>query len=179
MKLIKRTTALSLTVLLVAALACPLSYAAGYTDVTLNIGQEYVDAINYMSDNGYMIGTSTNTFSPNENVTRGMLVTVLYSMSEASGSYTNPFKDVLPSRYYYNAVGWAYENGLVAGTSATTFSPDSTLKKNKSLPSFISIRTFWDLIEWLMKAFPKPVTIHLFPAMRLRVFAGLSQMASL
>ena len=35
----------------------------------------------------------------------------------------NPFVDVREGAYYYDAVLWAVENGITAGTSATTFSP--------------------------------------------------------
>lgn len=35
----------------------------------------------------------------------------------------NPFVDVREGEYYYDAVLWAVENGITAGTSATTFSP--------------------------------------------------------
>ena len=38
---------------------------------------------------------------------------------------TNPFTDVLPGAYYYDAVIWAAANGITEGTTATTFSPDS------------------------------------------------------
>ena len=38
---------------------------------------------------------------------------------------TNPFVDVREGEYYYDAVLWAVENGITAGTSATTFSPDA------------------------------------------------------
>ncbi len=35
----------------------------------------------------------------------------------------NPFTDVKESDYFYDAVLWAYENGITTGTTATTFSP--------------------------------------------------------
>jgi len=35
----------------------------------------------------------------------------------------NPFTDVTADAYYHNAVLWAVENDITAGTSATTFSP--------------------------------------------------------
>ncbi len=36
----------------------------------------------------------------------------------------NPFTDVTTGSYYYDAVMWAYENGITTGTSATEFSPE-------------------------------------------------------
>jgi uncharacterized repeat protein (TIGR02543 family) len=40
------------------------------------------------------------------------------------GTTENPFTDVAPNSYYYNAVLWAVKNGITTGTSATTFDPD-------------------------------------------------------
>ena len=34
-----------------------------------------------------------------------------------------PFEDVLPKDYYYRAVCWAVENGVISGTSPTRFEP--------------------------------------------------------
>ena len=41
----------------------------------------------------------------------------------------NPFEDVDLSRYFAEAVRWAYENGVTTGTSATTFSPDQLVTR--------------------------------------------------
>ena len=58
-------------------------------------------------------------------MTRGQFVTFLY---RAAGSpvvtgVTNKFTDVKSADYYYNAVLWAYSEGITAGTSAATFDP--------------------------------------------------------
>ena len=37
-----------------------------------------------------------------------------------------PFVDVPSGQWYFNAVAWAYNNGITAGTDATHFSPDKT-----------------------------------------------------
>ena len=38
----------------------------------------------------------------------------------------NPFTDVVPGSYYYDAVLWAVENGITKGTSDAAFSPNRT-----------------------------------------------------
>lgn len=43
----------------------------------------------------------------------------------------NPFGDVSADAYYYKAVLWAVENGIVKGTSATTFSPDDLVTRGQ------------------------------------------------
>ncbi|MBR3083716.1 MAG: S-layer homology domain-containing protein [Oscillospiraceae bacterium] len=45
---------------------------------------------------------------------------------KVSNQIAGPFRDILRSAYYYDAVLWAVENGITSGTSATTFSPDAT-----------------------------------------------------
>ena len=71
-------------------------------------------------------GTTATTFSPNDTVTRGQVVTFLWRMEgELKVSASNPFSDVSPSNYYYNAVLWAVENGITDGIDATHFAPKS------------------------------------------------------
>ena len=64
-------------------------------------------------------------------MTRAQTVTLLWRMAgepEATGK--NPFTDVAPGTYYEEAVLWAAENGVVNGTSETTFSPaDACLRE--------------------------------------------------
>ena len=40
-----------------------------------------------------------------------------------------PFTDVTESDWYYNAVQFVYENGLMNGTSATTFAPNTSMSR--------------------------------------------------
>ena len=51
-------------------------------------------------------------------------VTVKAVFAKAPQPVTNPFVDVKPGTFYYNAVLWAVNNGITRGTTATTFSPD-------------------------------------------------------
>lgn len=44
----------------------------------------------------------------------------------AEKQWTNPFADVAKDAWYYDAVKYVNENGLMAGTSANTFAPDLT-----------------------------------------------------
>ena len=78
-------------------------------------------------------GTSTvaKTFSPEDDMTRAQLVTILYrTVGSPVVSSANPFKDV-KNEYYYNAVIWAYANNIVKGTSATTFDPDGKITREQ------------------------------------------------
>ncbi len=71
-------------------------------------------------------GTSPNLFSPNATCTRAQVVTFLWRAAGTPEPETenNPFTDVKADQYYYNAVLWAVENEVTAGTSPTTFTPN-------------------------------------------------------
>ena len=88
----------------------------------------YYDAVQWAVRGGITVGTSADTFSPDQGCTRAQIVTFLY---RAAGSpkvenVENPFRDVVRTGdgEFYDAILWAVKNGITAGTSATTFSPD-------------------------------------------------------
>ncbi|MDY3691315.1 MAG: S-layer homology domain-containing protein [Dysosmobacter sp.] len=102
----------------------PKSHAMPFTDVAE--GSYYETAVLWAVENGITKGTSDTTFTPNAKCTRAQIVTFLWrsQKSPASGS-VNPFTDVAADAYYTNAVLWAVEHGITAGTTATTFSPNN------------------------------------------------------
>ena len=65
-------------------------------------------------------------------MTRAMLVTVLYRAAgkPSVSGISNPFTDT-KNDYYTDAMLWAYKNGIVTGTSATTFSPDANVTREQ------------------------------------------------
>lgn len=92
----------------------------------------YHGDMDYVLSNGLMNGTADKTFAPNENLTRAMLVTILYrneGKPEISGSA--PFEDVAGGAYYADAVDWAYKNGIVKGISETMFAPDNNITREQ------------------------------------------------
>ena len=87
----------------------------------------YHDAVMWALENGVTSGTTSTTFSPFDTCTRGQVMTFLW---RANGepepeNFNNPFVDVAADKYYYKAILWAVEKGITAGTTATTFSPNS------------------------------------------------------
>ena len=58
-------------------------------------------------------------------MTRAQNVTFLWRWAESPAvEAANPFADVASDMYYHDAVLWAAEEGITAGTTATTFSPN-------------------------------------------------------
>lgn len=92
----------------------------------------YAEAVQYVYENGMMSGTSETTFSPNLTTTRGMIVTILYRLeNEPTVTGTTAFTDVAADQYYANAVAWAAQNGIVSGTTATTFAPNKAITREQ------------------------------------------------
>lgn len=88
-------------------------------------GSYYEKAVLWAVENKITNGTSTTTFSPDENCTRAQIVTFLWrSKGEPYASDSNnPFTDIA-SDYYMDAVFWAVKEGITNGTTPTTFSPN-------------------------------------------------------
>ena len=92
----------------------------------------FADAVQYVSDNGMMNGTSETTFGPNETTTRGMIVTILYRLEgEPEAEATSAFADVAADMYYADAVNWAAANNIVTGYDDTSFGPDDTITREQ------------------------------------------------
>lgn len=103
---------------------------ANFADVAADAW--YADAVQYVYENGMMSGTSETTFSPDLTTTRGMIVTILYRMeNEPAVTGTTAFTDVAADQYYANAVAWAAQNGIVSGTTATTFAPNNAITREQ------------------------------------------------
>ena len=111
----------------------PVAPVNPFADV--NQGDYFYDAVLWAVSKGITNGTSANQFSPNQTCTRAQTVTFLWRAagSPAPQSTTNPFTDVAPGAYYYNAVLWAVEQGITNGTGADKFSPEDTVTRGQTV----------------------------------------------
>ena len=101
-----------------------------YTDVKET--DWFYEAVKYTSVNGLMNGMGKDTFEPQTEMTRAMLVTVLYR-AEGSPNVSgleNPFKDVNKG-WYTDAVCWAAANQIVNGVSDGVFAPDDPVTREQ------------------------------------------------
>ena len=102
--------------------------ATGVMDVTkmfTDVSHSWADdGIRYCVTHQLMSGIGGNLFGPKLTTTRAQIVQILYNLEgEPKVSGTTPFTD-LTQDWYQDAVLWAYQTGVVAGTSSTTFEPD-------------------------------------------------------
>ena len=99
---------------------CP---SAGFTDVPGEDNWAHA-GIDYCVANGLMSGVGGNLFAPKKTTTRAQIVQILYNLQGEPRVYgSTPFTD-LTNDWYKDAILWAYQTGVVAGTSGTTFDPD-------------------------------------------------------
>lgn len=92
----------------------------------------FYDDVMYVNDNGLMNGISNGVFAPNEIITRGMFVTVLYRMEgRPEVEKTVPFEDIDLDAYYADAVIWAKKNGIVKGISETEYAPNDNVLREQ------------------------------------------------
>ena len=113
------------------AAGCPKAEGkTPFTDVAADT--YYSDAVTWAYEQGITGGTSATTFSPNTAVTRAQVVTFLYRYEKpAAGTAVNPFADVQKNAYYYDAVQWAYADGVTDGTDETHFSPNTVCTRGQ------------------------------------------------
>ena len=78
-----------------------------------------------------MNGTSETEFSPDADVTRGMLVTILHRFEGKPEAGDSKFTDVDADSYYADAIAWAEKNGIVKGLTDKTFGPDDSITREQ------------------------------------------------
>lgn len=104
--------------------------APAFTDIKNHWAE---DNIIFVASRGLLTGTGNNQFSPDTGMTRGMFVTALGRLAgiDPDSYKTGKFTDVKADAYYAPYVNWAAEKGIVNGTTATTFSPDTNITREQ------------------------------------------------
>ena len=115
----------------------PMGYYVAIDDPFKDIDENawYFNYVMFSHAHGLMVGTNEDpmTFSPNTTATRGMIVTILYRMAgspDVSG-LSNPFNDVVGDKWYFDAVVWAVENGIVSGYGGGLYGPEDNITREQ------------------------------------------------
>ncbi|GLC79399.1 S-layer homology domain-containing protein [Lacrimispora brassicae] len=103
---------------------------AKFTDISTHWAKESVD---YVVGRGLLSGTSDTAFSPNSDMTRGMLVTALGRLAGVdTKAYTgNSFTDVNADSAYRPYIEWAYSKGIIQGIGGGQFAPDRAITREE------------------------------------------------
>ena len=98
-----------------------------YTDVASNAW--YYNAVKYVYNNKIVSGYNAYTYGPEDKLTRGMIVTILYRMEGSpNNNGQSKFSDVKSTEYYAKAVKWATDKGIVHGYGGTNkFGPNDNI----------------------------------------------------
>lgn len=125
-------------------------FVAPFTDVKTT--DYYADSVKWAVEKAITAGTTETTFSPNQTCTRAQILTFLWrAFGSPEADIENPFDDVTPDDYYYDAAIWAYENGMVEGdkfegdTPCTRASTVVYLWKNAGMPEGSAASAFEDV----------------------------------
>ena len=103
-----------------------------FTDVDPSAA--YYSAVKYCYENSIFKGVTDTMFMPNNTITRGQMVTVLWRMNGSpEPKNANPFGDVAATSPFVKAIAWAAENKLTNGVTATTFAPAQAISRQQFL----------------------------------------------
>ncbi len=92
----------------------------------------YYSAVQFATDNGLFLGTGAAAFTPNGDMTRGMLAAVLYRLAqEPEIAADQSFNDVAGWQYYAKAVNWAAATGIVSGYGNGNFGPETLITREQ------------------------------------------------
>lgn len=110
-----------------------LTYSAnGNVMKDVSVKSWYYGAIDRAVTMGILNGTDVDTMSPNKQLTRAMLVTMLYRIANPTESGGDvPYKDVKAGSWYYDALCWANEQKIVDGYPDNTFRPNVEIKRSE------------------------------------------------
>lgn len=90
----------------------------------------YAEAVQYVYENGIMVGKDENSFNPNGKLSREQLVQMLYSIEgKPEVNINNPYRDVKETQWYYQAVLWAKQTGVATGKGNGTFGIGSQITR--------------------------------------------------
>ncbi len=106
---------------------CP---SAPFTDV--DTAKWYHLSVDYVLTHKMMNGVSSRAFAPNANLTRGMLVQILYNLEGKPKGTAANFSDVQADAWYAEAVGWAVSNKVVTGYADGTFRPNAAVTREQA-----------------------------------------------
>jgi len=112
----------------------PLAPLASWTNPFSDVkeGDWFYDSVAFVVQEGLFSGTSATTFSPNEPMTRAMLVTVLYRLEgEPAVTGANSFSDVGSGQWYTDAVIWANANSIVTGYGDGLFGTNDPITREQ------------------------------------------------
>ena len=114
-----------------ASLKAPVSKV--FTDVPADAW--YVTGVQFVYNNDVMVGVAADKFGPEIAFNRAMVVQTMYNRSSDKSYDKNAapaFKDVTDKNaWYYDAVQWGAQRGVIAGYGDGTFRPNQSVTREE------------------------------------------------
>ena len=91
----------------------------------------YAEYVSYLAGKGIVNGKTADTFAPDAQITRAEFIKIIAGVAGAdvSGKSSSRFSDVASDAWYAPYVAWGVENGIINGTSETTFHPNGNISR--------------------------------------------------
>lgn len=103
---------------------------ANFSDISKD--DWYYDDVIFVKDRGILSGESADIFAPNKNMTRAMLVQIIYNFEHKPEiNRVSYYDDVEEPLWYFDAISWATEKGIVKGMGDNKFEPDTFITKEQ------------------------------------------------
>lgn len=107
--------------------------SSGNTYADVNEKDWFYATVKEATERGIFNGMGENTFAPDANLTRAMLVTLLYRLEGCpdQSDYNSRFTDVAKGMWYTDAISWAKRFSIVNGVTKTEFAPDDVITREQ------------------------------------------------
>lgn len=102
-----------------------------FTDVSTS--DTFYDAVKWNYDNNFIKGTTATTFRPDNKITRGQIVLILYRHAGSPSVNTSPdlYKDMPGDAEMCRAILWATQTGIVEGYGNGLFGPNNDVRNQE------------------------------------------------
>lgn len=92
----------------------------------------FYEDVKNIFEHGLINGTTTTTYEPQTELSRGMIVTILWRIAgEPKVDTLSTFTDISEEAYYFDAINWGAENNIARGYSAEMFAPDRLVSREE------------------------------------------------
>lgn len=91
----------------------------------------FYEPVQFVYTMDIMNGVTSTSFAPNSNITRGMVVTMLWRMAGEPYVGGGSFDDVAANEYYSTAVAWSAKNNIVNGITDSTFGVNTDITREQ------------------------------------------------
>lgn len=91
----------------------------------------FYEPVQFVYTMDIMNGVTSTSFAPNSNITRGMVVTMLWRLAGEPYVGGGSFEDVAANEYYSTAVAWSAKNNIVNGVTDSTFGVNTDITREQ------------------------------------------------